>query len=60
VATGTISGNLSTWVSYKLGLGDELAGGNPWLGTFHLVAIYSRALTAAEIHQNFLAGKDGN
>jgi VCBS repeat-containing protein len=60
VVSGTISGNLSTWASYKLGLGDELAGGNPWLGTYHLVAIYSRALTAAEIHQNFLAGKDGN
>jgi hypothetical protein len=60
VATGTLGGNLSAWASYKLGLGNEIGGGRPWLGTVHLVAVYSRALTAAEVHQNLLAGKDGN
>jgi VCBS repeat-containing protein len=60
ITSGTLSGNLSSWASYKIGIGNELSGGRPWLGTFHLVAVYSRALTAAEIHQNYLAGKDGN
>ena len=34
----------------------ELSGTRYWRGELHLVAIYSRALTAAEARQNFLAG----
>jgi hypothetical protein len=56
VATATLTGNLSGWASYNLALGGELSGTRYWRGELHLVAIYSRALTAAEVRQNFLAG----
>jgi hypothetical protein len=59
--SGTISGNLSNWASsYGLVLANEQTGDRPWLGTFDLVAIYDRALSAAEITQNFNAGANGN
>ena len=56
VATGTLTGNLSSWANYNLALGGELSGTRFWRGELHLVAIYSRALTAAEVRQNWLAG----
>ena len=40
----------------KLGLANEVTGDRPWLGTFFLVAIYSRDLSAQEVGQNFKAG----
>jgi hypothetical protein len=56
-----IPGDLSTWSKiYDLALGDELTGGREWLGTYHLVAIYDRALTAAEVAQNYAAGATGH
>ena len=33
-------------------------GDRPWLGQFHLVAIYDRALTPAEVSDNFAFGPD--
>jgi hypothetical protein len=33
-------------------------GTDDWLGTFHLVAIYCRALSTLEVAQNFTAGAD--
>jgi hypothetical protein len=57
-ASGTMSGNLGNWQGYKLGVGNEIGGGAPWLGELHLVAVYSRALTATEVTQNLLAGAD--
>jgi hypothetical protein len=56
VTSATLTGNLSTWANYNLALGGELSGTRYWRGEMHLVAIYSRALTAAEARQNFLAG----
>jgi hypothetical protein len=54
----TLAGNFSTWTStYKLGLVNELSTGTPWLGKLYLVAIYNRALSAAEARQNWLAGE---
>ena len=45
------------WESgYKLALGSELSGVNPWLGRVALVAIYDRALASDEIRRNFTAG----
>ena len=56
-ASGTAGGTLSNWDSgYALALGDEVSGGRPWLGEYHLVAIFDRALSQAEIQQNFTAG----
>lgn len=50
-------GNLSNWdSSYRLALVNELTQDRAWLGTLHLVAIYGRALTAAEVLQNYQAG----
>ena len=57
--TGTISGNMSTWNSgYPFALANELTGDRPWLGTYHLVAVYARALTPTEITHNFTVGPD--
>jgi hypothetical protein len=57
VAILTTGGDTSTWdASYRLALANELTLGRPWLGELHLVAIYGRALTAAEVAQNYQAG----
>lgn len=60
-----INGDLSNWdAAYRLALGNELTsdgqrpaqeGQRPWLGEYHLVAIYDRALSAEEVSQNFAA-----
>lgn len=50
-------GALSNWNSaYTLNLGNEPTNDRPWLGQIKFAAVYSRALTAAEIQQNFEAG----
>ncbi len=52
-----ITGSLANWDStYKLLLANEASDERPWLGTYHLVAIYGRALSADEITTNFRAG----
>jgi hypothetical protein len=52
-------GDLSIWDSYhRLILANEHGIDRKWLGTYHLVAIYDRALSPAEITQNFNAGPD--
>ncbi len=56
-ASKQVAGAVSNWRDeFKLSLADELTGGRPWLGELHLVAIYSRALSANEVVQNFQAG----
>ena len=60
VATATIGGSLSNWADdYLLVLANETTGTRTWLGELHLVALYSRALVAGEVMQNFQAGSDG-
>jgi len=50
---------LFSWdMSYRMVLGNEPTPNRPWSGTFALVAIYARALSAAEIQINFTAGPD--
>ncbi|MBI2565697.1 MAG: LamG domain-containing protein [Candidatus Schekmanbacteria bacterium] len=57
ISAGVADGNLSNWSgSFRMALGNELTGDRPWQGWLLLVAIYSRALTRAEIEQNFNAG----
>lgn len=41
---------------YRLALGNELSGDRPWLGTYHQVAIYDRALSAADVTSLFQRG----
>lgn len=55
-ATTTRGGSLANWAAYPLALGNELSGGRPWLGTYHLAAVYCRALSSAEVAQNYAAG----
>jgi Concanavalin A-like lectin/glucanases superfamily len=60
-ARNRISGDFSSWDdSWSLGLGNELGadGDRAWLGTFHLVAVYCRALTGLEVARNFFARAD--
>ena len=52
-----VAGKTANWNgSYRLALANELSNDRPWLGTYYLVAIYSRALSPAEIERNFQAG----
>jgi hypothetical protein len=55
-ASDTIGGDFSNWDGdFHLALANELTKDRPWLGEFHLVAIYNRALSQTEVSQNFRA-----
>jgi hypothetical protein len=59
VALPADQSKLSNWdVNYPLVLGRETNGGNAWLGTYHLVTIYKRAMTAEEVGRAYLAGPE--
>ncbi len=50
-------GSLASWQdNYAFVLGNEVSGDIPWTGVIRLVAIHNRALTPAQILQNFEAG----
>jgi mono/diheme cytochrome c family protein len=50
-------GSLIDWDdSFAFVLGNEVSGDRPWAGRLRLVAIHNRALTPAQILQNFEAG----
>ena len=50
-------GMLQNWdTSFQFALGNEIGTSRPWLGGFHLAAIYDRALTDGEVQQNFGVG----
>lgn len=50
-------GTLANWDNtFALVLGSETSGSNQWTGTISMVAIHDRALTPAQIQQNFSAG----
>ncbi|HUG90017.1 MAG TPA: LamG-like jellyroll fold domain-containing protein, partial [Planctomycetaceae bacterium] len=49
-AARSVPGDLSNWDSgYRLAIGNETSKDRPWRGTFHRLAIDSRALSAEEI-----------
>lgn len=57
VAERVVGGDLSKWnEKYHLALANEFVGSRPWVGEYHLVAIFDRALSEAEVSQNFQAG----
>ena len=60
VVSGAAGGDCSVWGDYALALGNELTGDRPWLGTYHMVAIFDRAIEQAEVNQNFKAGSSLN
>ena len=50
-------GTISNWDStFALVLGNEVSGDDSWQGLIKFVAIHSRALTSAQVLQNFNAG----
>ncbi|MGH8211370.1 MAG: LamG domain-containing protein, partial [Steroidobacteraceae bacterium] len=50
-------GSLASWDStFALALGSEVTGKEQWTGTIKFAAVHSRALTAAQVLQNFNAG----
>jgi hypothetical protein len=56
-AEAEIGGDLSAWdAGLRLGVGNELTGERPWLGAYHHVALYSRALNASEVADHYAAG----
>lgn len=57
VATENPGSSLGNWnASYPLTLANEPQGDRTWLGRLHLVAIYDRDLSGAEVNQNLEAG----
>jgi hypothetical protein len=57
VGTDLMDGDFSTWDgTWLLGIANEFIDDRTWLGRFDLVAVYVRALTDAEVQQNFSAG----
>ena len=60
VASSTIGGDLSNWSdTYRLALANELTENRPWLGNYHLAAVFEQALSAEEVNQNYAAGLEG-
>ncbi len=56
-AETSIPGDPANWnQDYHLLLGNEGDGTRPWLGSYHLVAVYSRGLSSSEVMANFKAG----
>jgi hypothetical protein len=50
-------GTIANWDStFALVLGNEVSGDRPWQGLIKFVAIHSRALTQAQVLQNYNAG----
>ena len=56
--SGVRSGDFSNWASdFNLALGREFnTGDRAWLGTIHMIAVYDRALSPAEVTHNYDAG----
>lgn len=55
----TIAGTFESWnaeADFTFALGNEITLVRPWAGELHLVAVYDRALSAAEVQQNLAAG----
>lgn len=60
VASTETPGDFSNWdPGYLLMLANEFSNDRPWLGEYHRVAIYDRALSSDEIKLRFAAGSGG-
>lgn len=56
--TNRVEGALAWSPTETIVLASDLDGSDDWRGTFHLVALYCRALDELEVAQNFAAGAD--
>ena len=54
--SGLSAGNLNPWQSHPIQMAQLTGFGSPWAGKVFLAAVYSRALTGAEINANYAAG----
>ena len=58
VVSKAVGGDFSNWdMGHRLSFANEVTRDRPWLGQFHFVAVYDRALTESEVQQNFAAGQ---
>lgn len=56
-AEKSVGGSLAAWNDqFELALGNEITGNRAWLGTYRMVAVYSRALTSEEVSARFGSG----
>lgn len=56
-----VAGDFSNWDDkMPLLFGDEVSEDRPWLGLFRLCAVYSRALTPAEVLHNYEAAQQSD
>ena len=55
-ATETAPTTLAWTADQRLVIGNEVTNDRLWLGTFEMVAIHNKTLSAAEVQQNFAAG----
>ena len=66
VSSRQVNGDFGRWDGgYRLAVGNEMPpvdghDDRAWLGAFHLLAVYSRALAADEVMQNYRFGPDTN
>jgi hypothetical protein len=52
-----VAGGLSNWdANFRLTMANETTKDRLWQGTLHLIAMYDRALSPAEVQQNHAAG----
>ena len=57
VSEDEVEGSLTNWnSSFRLALGNEFSNDRAWRGTYHLVAVFSRDLSATEVQRHFSAG----
>jgi VanZ family protein len=55
--SNVLKGDFSNWdTSCRLVIGNEVTGDMPWKGKIYYAAIFDRALTEQEIHQNYVSG----
>jgi hypothetical protein len=54
-STSVASGELD-WIERELVIADQANDDDSWFGTYHLMAMYDRALTPTEVARNFAAG----
>ena len=56
-AEKTIAGAVYNWnEQFRLALGNEFGADRAWLGAYHLVAVYARALLSKEVEIHYQAG----
>ena len=54
--SSTKAGSFASWKDYPLLLANENSNDRPWLGTYYLVAVYSKALTGTQVAHNHSVG----